>query len=158
MYLYSTYILKLYVLIHTFVVGQCFKAISETYMLYTRLIHPYQSYTITLHIQVRFLQATKDAELPPQDRLRSKEQKIFKRQASQRQRINCFLSIFVLFWLFLHFLFFSTLFYNQWSAKCHRSERNFFAHLGSLAPLYNERSTSNLLLSAATFLFPWGLF
>ncbi len=70
--------------------------------------------------------------------------------------INCFSSAFVSLCLSPHFLSRPPPWDNQWPTTSHRSERCFSGHLGSLTPLYNDGSTSILLLRAGAPPFQGG--
>ena len=79
----------------------------------------------------------------------SLEPKTYKRQACQRQRINCFSSAFVSFCLSLHFFSRLLPWDNQYPAASHCSERCFSGQLGFLTFLYNNRSTSTFFLQTS---------
>ncbi len=146
MHPYTTYALKIQILVYSFTACQRCGVISESYKLQTRLLQPCATYARTLHVRVHFLRPTKDAELPPQSKPGLKERKVYKRQACQRQRINCFSYAFFSFCLPPHFLFCPSSWDNQLPAASHRSKRGFFGHLGTLTPFYNDGSASTLLL------------
>lgn len=53
-------------------------------MFQTGVIHLFVSYTLMLHILVRFVLTSKDVELPWQSKPRHREQNLYKKQVGQR--------------------------------------------------------------------------
>lgn len=104
-HLFTTFSLKLRIFEHSFTACQRCRATSKSYKLQIKLLDPCATYTLTLHIRVQLLQPTKDTEVPPSNRVELNEQNVYKRQASQRQKISHFLSVFVSFYLSPYFFF-----------------------------------------------------
>lgn len=88
----------------------------------------------------------------------SLEQKVYKGQSDQRYRSNCFSSAFVFLYLFFHFSFCPSPLDNHWRVASHCLEWCFYGLLSSFTPLYNNGSTTTLLLIAECFFFARSLF
>lgn len=106
--LYTTQDLEIQILLYLFVTCDRYGVIFKRYILQTKQVYPFETYSPTLYLRGHSLKPTKVAKLTLWGKPGLRKQKIYKRQESQRQKINCFSSAFVSFCFLLHFFSFFT--------------------------------------------------